>query len=150
MPEERPKHRLRSTHLVPIAAFLLFVVALTWQALQPPPALASIFDDDTHIEQGVRQAAGAGRLALVMASADWCAPCNQMKATTLKDPAVLDWLRANADCLYLDVDERPAEAQALRVTSIPTFILYRDNQPVARTTGAMSTQAFLSFLERTD
>lgn len=144
------KPRLRSTYVVPVAAFLIFVAALTWQALQPPPSLDSIFDGATPIERGVQQAADAGRLALVMASAGWCPPCNQMKATTLKDPEVLDWLRANADCLYLDVDERPDEAQALRVTSIPTFILYRDNQPIARTTGAMSAQAFLSFLERHD
>ena len=65
---------------------------------------------------------------------------------------VLDELAAEMDgkvrIVKLNVDENQEVAMKFQVSSIPTFILFKDGQPADRMLGAMPKGAFEQFIER--
>jgi thioredoxin reductase (NADPH) len=75
--------------------------------------------------------------------APWCGPCRAVAP-------VLEQIAAeNVDRLTvakLDVDANPLTAQQYQVVSIPTMIVFKDGQPVARMVGARGKSALLSEL----
>lgn len=66
--------------------------------------------------------------------ASWCGPCKMMapqfEAAARQLPAVR--------FAKLDTDANPTTSSANRIRSIPTVVLYRGGQEVARRSGAMS------------
>ena len=75
--------------------------------------------------------------------AQWCGPCRAVAP-------VLEQIAAeNVDRLTvakLDVDANPLTARQYQVESIPTLIVFKDGQPVARMVGARGKPALLSEL----
>ena len=75
--------------------------------------------------------------------AQWCGPCRAVAP-------VLEQIAAeNVDRLTvakLDVDANPLTAQQYQVVSIPTLILFRGGEPVARIVGARGKSELLSEL----
>jgi len=57
--------------------------------------------------------------------ADWCGPCRMM-------PPILNEVKKhfgeNLNIIKIDVDKNPAAAQAYRVMSIPTLILFQKGE----------------------
>jgi thioredoxin 2 len=76
--------------------------------------------------------------------ADWCAPCKVMAP-------VLDELarerRGNALVMKLDTDRNPAATQRFNVRGIPTLIVFRDGQEVAREVGAVPRDRLRALLD---
>jgi thioredoxin 1 len=75
--------------------------------------------------------------------AQWCGPCRAVA------PALEQIAAENAERLTvakLDVDTNPLAAQQYQVASIPTLILFKGGQPVARILGAHGKSALLSEL----
>ena len=68
---------------------------------------------------------GAGLPVLVEFTADWCPPCRQM-APVLRELAVVQ----------LNVDRNPATTNAYKVLSMPTFMVFRDGEPLRSMVGA--------------
>ena len=77
--------------------------------------------------------------------ASWCGPC-------LMVAPVLDELAEEMDgkvrIAKLNVDENQQIAMQFQVSSIPTFILFKDGQAADRMLGAMPKSAFEQFIER--
>jgi thioredoxin 1 len=75
--------------------------------------------------------------------AQWCGPCRAVAP-------VLDQIAAeNIECLTvakLDVDGNPLTVQQYQVVSIPTLIVFKDGEPVARVVGARGKSALLDEL----
>ncbi len=75
--------------------------------------------------------------------AQWCGPCRAVAP-------VLDQIAAEyAERLTvakLDVDANPLTVEQYQVVSIPTLILFKGGQPVARIVGASGKSALLSEL----
>ena len=77
--------------------------------------------------------------------AQWCGPCRAV-APVLEQIAAENVERLTV--AKLDVDANPLTAQQYQVVSIPTLILFKGGQPVARIVGARGKSALLSDLSR--
>jgi thioredoxin 1 len=77
--------------------------------------------------------------------AEWCGPCRMVAP-------VLDELANEMDgklrVAKLNVDENQQIAYQFQVSSIPTFILFKDGKMADRMMGAMPKSAFQNFIQR--
>lgn len=80
---------------------------------------------------------------LVEFTADWCPPCRQMAP-------VLGALAAETGdrlkVVQLDVDANPVTTNAYKVLSMPTFMVFRDGEPVKAMVGARPRRRLLEEL----
>ena len=73
--------------------------------------------------------------------ATWCGPCKMM-APVIDEVAAE---KAGAAKVYkIDIDENMDIAQKYGVMSIPTFIVFKDGQPAAKTLGAQPKENILA------
>jgi thioredoxin 1 len=77
--------------------------------------------------------------------ASWCGPCRAV-APTLEELA--EEMDGQLRIAKLNVDENQQIAFKFQVSSIPTFILFKDGQMADRTMGAMPKSAFQKFIGR--
>ncbi|GLY31779.1 thioredoxin domain-containing protein [Kineosporia sp. NBRC 101731] len=83
------------------------------------------------------------RPVLVDFSAGWCPPC-QMIEPVLEQIATDEAARLRV--LTVDVDENPVVADLYAVTSMPTLVLFRGGQEVARVQGVKPRELILAEL----
>lgn len=74
--------------------------------------------------------------------ADWCGPCQAMAPQFAAAAARLPGVRF----AKVDTDANPRASVANRIRSIPTMVLYRHGQEVARQSGAMMANDLLRWL----
>jgi thioredoxin 1 len=78
---------------------------------------------------------GSGLPVLVEFTADWCPPCRQM-GPVLSALAAEEGARLKV--VQLDVDTNPDTTNAYKVLSMPTFMVFRDGEPMKSMVGARS------------
>ncbi len=76
--------------------------------------------------------------------ADWCAPC-KMIAPVVEQ--IAEEKEGDLRVAKLDVDENQRIAASMGVMSIPTLILFKDGEPVARLVGFASKEQLLAQIE---
>lgn len=81
---------------------------------------------------------------LVDFSAEWCGPCKMMPPI-LKE--VKDKLGEQVTILKMDIDRNPAVAEAYRIQSVPTLIVFRDGQVKWRQSGVTRADQLKAVLE---
>jgi thioredoxin 1 len=87
---------------------------------------------------------GSERPVLVDFWAEWCVPCHMVS------PVVEEIGRDKGDDLQvakLNIDENPAVTRKYGVMSIPTLMLFKDGQEIARVVGARGKDALLKEID---
>jgi thiol-disulfide isomerase/thioredoxin len=82
----------------------------------------------------------------VKATAAWCGPCKRMDRTTWREDKVVEWVKANAIAIQVDVDKEPETAKLLRVSAMPTMVLFRGEEELDRTVGLQTGDALLKWV----
>ncbi|MFG0284080.1 MAG: thioredoxin family protein [Phycisphaerales bacterium JB039] len=131
------------------ALIALLVLVRSWGGgAAPRPAR---FEAGLTLASAESVAAERGGVVMVVATADWCGPCQSLKRGALADEGVAGWVRQHAAPVYLDLTapgpEERAAAGRLGIGPIPAVILLRDGQEIARTVGATPPQRLLRWLE---
>ena len=75
--------------------------------------------------------------------APWCGPCKMVKPIVEEVAAERDDIKVG----LLNVDEEMELAKKFRVMSIPTLMIFQGGEMVKKTTGAVSKDELLDFLE---
>ncbi|MGW7546344.1 thioredoxin family protein [Streptomyces sp. NPDC054770] len=86
---------------------------------------------------------GAELPVLVEFTADWCPPCRQMGPVLT---ALAAQESGRLKVVQLDVDTNPETTNAYKVLSMPTFMLFRDGEPVRSMVGARPKRRLLEEL----
>lgn len=87
---------------------------------------------------------GSERPVLVDFWAEWCVPCHMVS------PVVEEIGRDKGDHLQvakLNIDENPDVTRKYGVMSIPTLMLFKDGQEIARVVGARGKDALLKEID---
>ena len=77
--------------------------------------------------------------------APWCGPCRAV-APIVEELA--SQYQGKLKVAKMNVDDSPEVAQKFMVTSIPTFILFKNGLAADRTMGAMPKGQFQKFIEK--
>lgn len=81
---------------------------------------------------------------LVEFGADWCGPC---KIVAPELQALSAELQGKAKVVQVDIDRSPRIAQAMRIQSVPTFVVFSGGQPVDAAQGALKKAQLRALLE---
>lgn len=76
--------------------------------------------------------------------ADWCGPC-RMAAKFVEE--IADEYEGKAKVCKVNVDEEEELAREFKVSSIPTFVMIKDNAVKARRTGFAGKGSLIDMLE---
>jgi thioredoxin 1 len=77
--------------------------------------------------------------------APWCGPCRAV-APIVEDLA--KEFSGRLKVMKLDVDENPAIATKLKITGIPTVLLFKGGQVVDQAVGALPKRLFVDMIEK--
>jgi thioredoxin len=77
--------------------------------------------------------------------APWCGPCRAV--APIMDELATQYL-GKLKIAKINVDESSAVAMKYQVTSIPTFILFKNGQVADRVLGSMPRSEFVKFIDR--
>ena len=77
--------------------------------------------------------------------APWCGPCRGFAPTFIE---AANRLKGRAVFGKLDTEANPSAGQAFGIRGIPTTIVFHQNKEVARMSGALSTEEFVSWVQQ--
>lgn len=83
-------------------------------------------------------------VVLVEFYATWCPHCQRMMPVIEQIKELLD---GQVDIYQLDIDANQQLADVEEINATPTFIIYKDGQPVWRESGEMDGQFLLSKIQ---
>ena len=76
--------------------------------------------------------------------AEWCGPCKIMKPRILD---VAERMGDNVKVVQIDVDKEKALATRFRISSVPTFIIFKNGKQQWRQSGIISALALMKLLQ---
>jgi thiol-disulfide isomerase/thioredoxin len=131
--------------MLPTLAAIVTSIVLPASSLAyaEPPVIFTAASVDDAITAATRDQ----KLAIVHATATWCGPCKMMKKTTYADQGIIDWFKASAVAAQFDVDKEPQTAVRFKIRAMPTVIVLKGGEEVARKVGYQSAADMTEWLE---
>ena len=90
------------------------------------------------------EAINSSKAVLVEFYATWCPHCQKMMPVVEQ---IKELLNGRANVYQLDIDKNSKLADEEGVTSVPTFIIYKDGESVWRHTGEIEADSLLKKVE---
>ncbi len=144
--KKQPRIQLKK-HFLPILFLAFIAYLITPKAIniiQGPAQTPTMFTGNLSIEQASLKSANTGKPILVVATADWCPPCQALKKGALSDPKVIAWVKDNLIPVYLEKSTHPDQLQSLPVNSYPTTFVIQNGQILGQFSGNASATKFLN------
>ncbi len=139
--------------LVIIVAAIAAVMLVRGGGSADTASADTFFASTVSFQQAQQTAADEGKLVFVLATADWCPPCQALKGGTLADPGVQGRINELAVPYKLDTTDlerlSPEDKQlfdTLGVRGYPTMYLLDGDRVVASTMGAVPAGDFTNWL----
>ncbi|MBL8887097.1 MAG: thioredoxin fold domain-containing protein [Phycisphaerales bacterium] len=107
-----------------------------------PPAFS-----DLTLEAATKQVEGTDKLVLMKFTAEWCMPCKAMDQTTWRDEKVVAWVKDHGVAIQVDVDKQPKVSQSYQISAMPTMVMLRGGNEIARKTGYLDAPQTLTWME---
>lgn len=76
--------------------------------------------------------------------ADWCGPCKAMNPVIQE---VAKELKGKARIIKVDIDKSQAAATRYNINAVPTFMIFKNGQPVWRHSGMIDKKSLLEIIE---
>jgi thioredoxin 1 len=73
-------------------------------------------------------------------TADWCGPCKKVR------PVVQELIKDGYSFQIIDVDIEKKLAEKFQISSVPTFILFKNEKSVKRISGAQTKNQLEDFI----
>ncbi len=127
-----------------VAAVLVMPTVIN--LIKGPAETPGVFDQHYTLTQAATISEQTGKPMLVLATADYCPPCQKLKRSTLTNPIVMDWILENTIPVYLEDGENGDEIGSLGVRSYPTTMLIQDGQILTSLQGALGADSYVSKL----
>jgi thiol-disulfide isomerase/thioredoxin len=108
-----------------------------------PPAFT-----DITLDAAKKQVEGTEKLVVIKFTAVWCGPCKAMDKTTWRDDKVVEWVKAHGLALEVDVDKEPKIAEQYNISAMPTMVMLKGGNEIARTVGYIDGKRMLAWLEK--
>lgn len=138
---------MKGLKLLAVVGVLFVLPVAAFQLMRGKAPTPGVFDPAVTLAAAIEKSKATGEPIVAFATADWCGPCQVMKRETLVDTRVVNFLGSRAIPVYVNIDHDKAAAGMLRVTSIPTTVVIAGDTIVAKTSGVLTPEDYLSFLE---
>jgi thioredoxin 1 len=95
-------------------------------------------------DNNFNQTIAADRLTFIEFGAEWCGPCRAMIPVMTE---LTKKYEGKVNVGSMDIDYNPTTTMRLNITSVPTFIFFKNSQPIERMVGAQSITNFEKKIE---
>lgn len=116
--------------------------------LRGPAETPDIFRNGYSLQEANAMSQESGKPVLVLATADWCGPCQSLKRGALSDPEVAAIIESNAIPVYLEDGENQDEIRSLGVRAYPSTILLERGQVAGILEGGSTVSGYRRALQR--
>lgn len=128
--------------LVLLALALPSVISLIRGKAQTP----DIFSQAYTLEQARELSSQTGKPMFVLATADWCAPCQSLKRGAMVNPEVAQLVSERTIPVYLEDGVNPEQIRDLGVRAYPTTMIIQDGRVMTAIEGAARAGSFVKKL----
>lgn len=129
--------------LLIIVLLLVLVLPNLISLIRGPAPTPDIFSNAYTLTQARELAMQEHKPMLVLATADWCAPCQSLKRGALSDPGVAQLILDRTIPVYLEDGTNRDEIASLGVQSYPTTLILDEHGQVASVfSGAIGARGY--------
>jgi len=116
--------------------------------IRGPAETPDVFANAYTLSEANQMSLESGKPVYVLATADWCPPCQTLKRGALIDPQVIEMIGEHAIPVYLEDGENGAELRELGVQSYPTTLILMNGQITSMISGGGNAKSYAGMLSR--